>query len=280
MLNYHVVDEVACITLDRPPVNSLDLALRRALIEAFRRAEADFMARAVVLHGNGRGFCAGGDIGEFGTPAASAAPALSADVHPVIEGMRKPVVAAIHGFAVGGGLETALVCHYRVVEADARIGLPEVKLGTIPLSGTQRLPRLMSLSRTVDMIMAGEIAQAERLAGTAMFDRVVAPGAALSSALELARHADGLPLVRHRPLAADDGALATARRKFANGTAAQRSALDAIAGAYAAADFDSGMLHARSLYNTLMAEDTVTTARDRFLAGDRTDPADDGDTIR
>lgn len=269
MLRYDLLDGVACITLNHPPVNGLSLALRRAIVGAFLRAGADPQARAVVLYGGGRGFCAGGDIGEFGTPAASAAPALSADVHPIIEAMRKPVVAAIHGFAIGGGLETALVCHYRVVEANARIGLPEVKLGTIPLSGTQRLPRLMALRKAVEMILSGDIVQAESLAGTAMFDRIVAPGDALGSALALARSTNALPLVRGRPLAVDEGVLAAARRALAGGTAAQHAALDAIASAYGASDFDSGMGQARSLYAGLMAGETVRQARDRFFSGDK-----------
>lgn len=266
MLRYETQAGVACITLDYPPVNGLSLALRRAIVTAFQRADADGAARAVVLCGSGRGFCAGGDISEFGTPAASAAPALSLDVHPVIEAMRKPVVAAIHGMAIGGGLETALVCHYRVVEGNARVGLPEVKLGTVPLSGTQRVPRLMPLSRAIDWILSGDIVRAEALADTAMFDRIVAPGEALRSALALAADARALPLVRQRPLSADGGALAAARKAFANGSAAQHGALDALAAAYEAPDFDSGMVQARKVYAALMASAAVTRARDRFFA--------------
>lgn len=267
MLRYLVVGGVACLTLDNPPVNGLDLALRGAILDAFQRADDDAGVSAVVLSGGGRGFSAGGDIREFGTPAASAAPALSLQVHPVIEAMRKPVVAAIHGFALGGGLETALVCHYRVVEATAKIGLPEVNIGTIPLSGTQRLPRLMPLCTALDLILTGKIALADTLADTALFDRIVPSGAALRTAIALASSVSALPLVRQRGLAPDAGAIADARRQLLERQAsvACHKALDAVAAAYAASDFDCGMREARALYASLMASDAVISARDRFF---------------
>jgi enoyl-CoA hydratase len=144
-VTYRVENGVSVVTIEHPPVNGLGHSVRHGLKTAFDTARIDGRVGAIVLTGAGRGFSAGGDIREFGTLAATAAPALSLDVHPVIEGSEKPVVAAIHGFAIGGGLETALVCHYRIVAADARIGLPELKLGVIPLSGTQRLPRVLGM---------------------------------------------------------------------------------------------------------------------------------------
>lgn len=268
MLRYNVAAGVACITMDNPPVNGLSVALRAALVLAFRRAADDIDVRAVVLSGNGRGFSAGGDIREFGTPAAGADPALSLHVHPVIEEMRKPVVAALHGLAVGGGLETALVCHYRVVEANTRIGFPEVNLGTIPLSGTQRLPRLMPLPAAIDLILSGELVLAEALADTALFDCIVPPGTALHTAMAMAQEVSALPLARHRTLSADDGAIAAARKQhvLAQASAAHLSALDALEAAYCAPDFDSGMRQARALYGALMASHAVSEARDRFFA--------------
>lgn len=269
MVRYEVAHGVACISLNSPPVNGLNLALRSALVSAFRCADTDASVRAVVFSGDGKGFCGGGDIQEFGTAAASAAPALSLHVHPVVEGMSKPVIAAIHGFALGGGLETALVCHYRIVEAGTRIGLPEVNLGTIPLSGTQRLPRLMPLPKAIDLILSGKLLLAEALRSTALFDSVVLPGTAVSHALFLAKKISGLPLVRDRPLSVDDGAIAAARALLLQApqpNLAAHNALDAIQAAYTAPDFDSGMNHARALYADLMASDAVRLARDGFFA--------------
>jgi enoyl-CoA hydratase len=274
MLHYCVTASVACITLDHPPANALCLALRSELVSAFQRADLDASVRAVVIHGAGRGFCAGGDIREFGTPAAGAAPALSLDVHPVIEAMSKPVVAVIHGWALGGGLETALVCHYRIAETNAKIGLPEVPIGTIPLSGTQRLPRLMPLSAAIDWILSGKIVLAETLADTSLFDQLVPPGAALARAMALAAEVSARPLVRHRALAPENGVLAATRLRLQQGqaSAASHKALAAIAAAYASPDFDSGMREARTLYASLMADQAVVDARDRFFKKTAQDP--------
>lgn len=268
MVRYEVAASLACITMDNPPVNGLSLALRAGLVEAFQRAADDPCVRAVVLSGSGRGFSAGGDIREFGTPASGATPGLSLHVHPLIEAMQKPVVAALHGLALGGGLETALACHFRVADADTRVGLPEVTLGTIPLSGTQRLPRLMPLPAALDLVLSGAIVRADTLAGTDVFDQIVAPGDALRVAREIAAAARDLPLVRRRALSPADGAIAAARARLdlAQAGTAYRVALDAIEAAYLAPDFDSGMRHARQLYDTLMASRAVSEARDRFFA--------------
>ncbi|MCM2331359.1 MAG: enoyl-CoA hydratase-related protein [Pseudomonas sagittaria] len=154
---------IALITVDNPPVNALGHALRAALLDAFRAAEADAAVQAVVLSCAGRTFIAGADIREFGqTPQAPLLPELV----EAIEACRKPCVAAIHGSALGGGLEVALACHYRIARCDASLGLPEVKLGLIPgAGGTQRLPRLVGVARALRMITSGTpIATAEALA--------------------------------------------------------------------------------------------------------------------
>jgi len=146
-------DEIALIIADNPPVNALGQALRQGLLQAFQAAEADSRVRAVVLVCEGSTFFAGADIKEFGKPPV--APSLP-EVIDVIEGCSKPSVAVIHGTALGGGLEVALGCHYRIARTDARVGLPEVKLGLLPgAGGTQRLPRLAGVAKALEMILGG-----------------------------------------------------------------------------------------------------------------------------
>lgn len=145
--------DVALIKVDNPPVNALGHSVRDGLLRAFREAEADATVRAVVLFCEGRTFMAGADIKEFGKPPQ--APSLP-EVVEAIEAMSKPSVAVIHGTALGGGLEVALACHYRIAKADAQVGLPEVKIGLLPgAGGTQRLPRLAGVAKALEMIVSG-----------------------------------------------------------------------------------------------------------------------------
>lgn len=145
--------EIALVTVDNPPVNALGHAVRAGLLAAFQQAEADPQVRAVVLVCAGRTFMAGADIREFGKPPQ--APSLP-EVVDILEGASKPSVAVIHGTALGGGLEVALACHYRIARRDAQIGLPEVKLGLLPgAGGTQRLPRLAGVEKALEMIVSG-----------------------------------------------------------------------------------------------------------------------------
>ena len=154
---------IALITVDNPPVNALGQPVRAALLDAFRQAEADATVQAVVLCCAGKTFMAGADIREFGLPPK--APILP-DVVEAIEACAKPSVAVIHGSALGGGLEVAMACHYRIGRCDASFGLPEVKLGLLPgAGGTQRLPRLVGVARALRMIVSGTpIGTAEALA--------------------------------------------------------------------------------------------------------------------
>ena len=152
-------DEIALIIADNPPVNALGQAVRQGLLQAFQAAEADPQVRAVVLICEGSTFFAGADIKEFGKPPM--APSLP-EVIDVIEGCSKPSVAVIHGTALGGGLEVALGCHYRIARAGAKVGLPEVKLGLLPgAGGTQRLPRLAGVAKALDMILSGAPVEAK-----------------------------------------------------------------------------------------------------------------------
>lgn len=272
-VSYRLDGDIAVIALDNPPVNGLSRAVREGMIPAFEEARRDPRVRAIVLHGVGRGFSAGGDIREFGTPTATSAPRLAVHVHPVIETCPKPVIAALHGFAIGGGLETALVCHYRVAAADTKVGLPELKLGVIPLSGTQRLPRVLGLQRAIDMLLDGELILARALADSPLFDRVIDGDATrvLREAIAFARaHLDirPLPLIRHRPVPDADpqAILAVARARLTEADTVAREGLAAIAASVQSADFDAGMEAARIIYDGLAGSNTVKEQRDRFFA--------------
>ncbi len=154
--------DIALILVNNPPVNALGHAVRKGLLDAFQQADEAPEVTAVVLVCEGPTFMAGADIKEFGKPPQ--APSLP-EVIEVIEGSRKPSVAVIHGTALGGGLEVALGCHYRIARSDAKVGLPEVKLGLLPgAGGTQRLPRLAGVEKALEMIVSGQpIGAAEAL---------------------------------------------------------------------------------------------------------------------
>jgi len=185
MLRFDIRGAVAVLTLDNPPVNSFGLELRRAVVDGVARAEDDPGVQAIILIGSGKGFSAGADIREFGTPKSFAPPNLLT-VLRVVEDCTKPVIAAIAGICMGGGCELALACHYRVAAADAQIGLPEVKIGLLPgAGGTQRLPRAVGLERALNMIVSGTPRRAEELRGTPLLD-VVTGGNLLEAALEFA----------------------------------------------------------------------------------------------
>ena len=152
---YTTQEGVAIITMANPPVNGLGHALRTGIVESVRRAEADPAIVAIVITGAGTAFSGGADIREFNTPKALAEPSLGTVIRTV-EASGKPVVAAIHSVCMGGGLELALGCHYRVASPGAQIALPEVKLGLVPgAGGTQRLPRLVPLEMAVNIIVSG-----------------------------------------------------------------------------------------------------------------------------
>jgi enoyl-CoA hydratase len=265
-VRYHVREDVAVLTIDHPPVNGLSHSVRLGLVAAFEHAIREPLVRAIVLTGAGRAFSAGGDIREFGTAAASAAPALSLHVHPVIESSPKPTIAALHGFAMGGGLETALVCHFRLAAASTKIALPEIKLGLIPLSGTQRLPRAIGLEAAIDMIVNARTMLALEFASETLFDATVdgdgpcVVDAAVRFARDVATRLaagriDRLPLIRARTIRDTDPSsiLARARANAVEGGSIAVAAIEAIAAAVEAEDFDAGMARARSIYDRLSA---------------------------
>jgi len=168
---YRVEDGVAVVAIDNPPVNGLGHATRLGIAEGIARALADPAVVAIVLTGAGRVFSGGADIREFNTPKATEAPTLRTLIE-TIDNCAKPVVAAIQGVAMGGGLELALGCHYRVALADAQIALPEVRLGLLPgAGGTQRLPRAIGLVSALAMIVSGDPVRADSLDG--LFARTI-----------------------------------------------------------------------------------------------------------
>jgi 3-hydroxyacyl-CoA dehydrogenase len=256
--DYVVHGSVAVITLNNPPVNGLGMATRTAAVEALRRAESDDAIKAVVITGAGKVFSGGADIREFNSPKATTEPTL----HTLIataENLNKPVIAAIHGVCMGGGLELSLGCHYRVASMGAQIGLPEVKIGLVPgAGGTQRLPRVVGLEQGLNMIVSGNPVLSEKLAETKLFDKVFAEGADLvSSAVEFANSiADARPLPKVRNLKVD----------YPNHEAFlqfSRNTVKAMAGVFPA-PLECVECVAASV--TMKFEDGLKYERDRFMA--------------
>ena len=184
-VSYEVKDGVAVLISNNPPVNAMSYHVRQGLVDGLEMAQNDENARAVVLHCEGRTFFPGIDITEFANPTVPDAPTTT-EVIETFEGASKPVVAAIHGTALGGGFETALGCHYRVAAPSAKLGLPEVKLGIIPgAGGTVRLPRVMGVTKALEMMTSGTpIPAGEALAG-GLVDEIV-EGDLLSGAIAFA----------------------------------------------------------------------------------------------
>ena len=220
---YELRGHTAVITFDHPPVNGLGAALRTGIMDGLDRALADPAVRAIVITGGDKAFSGGADVKEFGTPLAAREPRLPV-VIAALEGSPKPVVAAISGVCMGGGLELALGAHYRVARADAQIALPEVKLGLLPgAGGTQRLPRAIGLEAALNMIVSGATLPARQFDGTALLDAVV-DGDPVPAALALADQvvADNLPRKRLRDLKLKDPQ-ADAFLQFARNTVAATS---------------------------------------------------------
>jgi len=190
--------DVAVVTLNSPPVNALSAAVRDGLHKAFQQADADPSAKAIVLICDGRTFIAGADITEFGGAMAGAS---LPEVQDAIEGASKPVIAAIHGTALGGGLEVALCAHYRVAVPSARLGLPEVNLGLLPgAGGTQRLPRVVGVETAISMMTSGRHVPAKEAKALGLVDELVEEGQLRDQALAFARKvvAEGRPLRKIR----------------------------------------------------------------------------------
>jgi len=262
---------VAVVTLDNPPVNGLGLATRTQVAGALAAANADAGVRAVVITGANGLFSGGADIREFNTPKALTEPTLLTLIAS-IEGSAKPVVAAIDGTCMGGGLELSLACHHRVARPGARFALPEVKLGLIPgAGGTQRLPRAVGVERALGMIVSGEPVEAAKLADTDLIDALI-DGDLVEGAIAFALEASGrrpLPRLRdHATGAVDPAVFESARAKAARdarGQTAPQRCIDAVEAA-AMLPFDDGIAFERSTFLALMKSAESRALRHAFFA--------------
>jgi enoyl-CoA hydratase len=259
LVQHRTEGETALITLAHPPVNALSLGVRQGLVDALAQLRADASLTSGVIVGSGKGFCAGGDRTEFGTPDATARPTLSRDVLHAVEACGKPVVAALHGFAMGGGLELALACGLRVVVRGTRVGFPEVGIGRFPLSGSQRLPRVLGISRAADWMLRAETMPAELPEAAPLFDLVVDRfEALLPAAVELARSATKSPPapIRQRPFPDRDPRTALQevllRYPHENCSPAQQAVLSALRAAVESEDFQSGLDRAQVFFDGLV----------------------------
>jgi 3-hydroxyacyl-CoA dehydrogenase len=266
---------VAVITLDNPPVNGLGYETRRAFAEAVERAQGDAAVKAIVVTGAGRAFSGGADIKEFGSPKATAEPHLLTLIR-LLDETTKPVVAAINGVCMGGGLELSLGCHYRVALKGAAIALPEVKIGLVPgAGGTQRLPRVLGLETALNMIVSGEPVPAERLAaqpGQQLIHRLV-DGDVVAAAIAFAQEvADVRPLKRVRdmkvahpnPQAFMQFSRNTVKAMAKNFPAPVRC-VDSVEQSVSAT-FDDGMRYEREAFIALMQTSESRALRHAFFA--------------
>ena len=260
------VDDVAVIGMDSPPVNALGHGLRAGIVEALGKVGD---ARAVVLHGTARAFSGGADITEFGKPLQD--PHLRA-VIAAIEAMAVPVVAAIQGVALGGGLELALGCHARVAWKGARLGLPEVKLGLLPGGGgTQRLPRVVGVEKALAMIVSGNPVGAEEAGAIGLVDAVL-DGEFPGAAVEWARRGVALVRVRDREdglaaARADAGLVDRVAAQLLKGVRAEapRACVESVRAAVTM-PFDEGQANERRLFEQLVAGDESRAQRHAFFA--------------
>lgn len=272
--------DILVIISDSPPVNALGAAVRDGLEAGVKEGVADASIAAMVLRCGGRTFFAGADITEFGKPPKGAS------LHEVIDMMDaspKPIVAAIHGTALGGGCEVALACHYRVAVPSAKLGLPEVKLGLLPgAGGTQRLPRVVGVKAALEMIAIGDPIPAQKAADVGLVDKVVGEGSLEADAIAFAREiatARPIPRVRDKAAAPDPDAVEAFRK--ANGR--KMRGFDApeacIACVVAASEkpFDEGMTFEREQFMKLMTGTQSAAQRHIFFAERQAAKIDDVD---
>jgi 3-hydroxyacyl-CoA dehydrogenase len=275
--HYEVRADVAVITLDNPPVNGLGLSTRQGIADGIQKAQADSAVKAIVITGAGKAFSGGADIREFDTPKAIQDPNLLALI-AALDHCSKPAVAALHTVAMGGGLELALGCHYRVAAPDTSVALPEVKLGLIPgAGGTQRLPRVLGVEVALNFMVSGDPQPAARLAqvpGQQLFHRLSASkDSLLDEAIAFAREvADVRPLPRVRDMPCKhpqgDAYFQFARNMIKGGFKhypAPAKCVDAVEAA-TKRKFDEGMAYERELFMNLMFTPECRALRHLFLA--------------
>ncbi|CAM4389790.1 3-hydroxyacyl-CoA dehydrogenase NAD-binding domain-containing protein [Bordetella muralis] len=264
---------VALLTLDNAPVNSLSAAIRQGLHDALTSALADPGVQAIVLAGAGTLFCGGAEIREFNTPASVREPTLR-DIVRQCEQAGKPIVAAMHGTVLGGGLELALGCHYRVAHTDTSLGLPEVKLGILPGGGgTQRLPRAIGVERALNMIVTGDPVDAGTAMQWGLIDAVF-DGQLVEQAVAYALEQAGQPLqtrvlgARRAQAPADPTAYARARSEGARlyrGCVAPDACVDCIEQAVSS-DIDAGLVYERQRFVELVNGEQSKAQRHLFFA--------------
>ncbi len=273
VVRFDVEDGIGVITVDYPPVNALGPGVREGIIAAVGKGEADAGVKAMVLIGAGRSFIAGADIRQFGKPR----PVLPRSSVDVLDSATKPVVAAIHGFALGGGLEHALGCHYRIAVPGAKVGLPEVLIGILPGGGgTQRLPRLIGPKLAMEMIVSGRHVPAAEAKTLGIIDAIV-PGKDLRrEAIDYAKSiADKRPLLRIRDRTdriaeakTDPGMFDAMRKSIARRARNQKAPYHCIACVEAAVTqpFDEGIATERRLFSELENADEAKALRYAFFA--------------
>lgn len=274
---YKVHGSVAVITMANPPVNGLGLATRQGIVDGLARANADAAVKSIVITGAGGAFSGGADIKEFGTDKSLQEPNLLS-VILAVENSAKPVVAAMHTVAMGGGLELALGCHYRIAAPGCSIALPEVKLGLIPgAGGTQRLPRVIGVEAALNLIVSGEPVKSEMIAGVPgqkLFDKLAgSPESLAEEALAFAQSvadARPLPLVRNLPCKHPEGdAYFQFARNMVKGMAknfpAPAKCVDAVEAA-TKKKFAEGMLVEREIFINLMWTPESRALRHLFMA--------------
>src|SRR6266481_1874277 len=273
LVRFENVDGIGVITIDNPPVNALSPGVPEGIIENIERGNADPAIRAMILIGAGRGFIAGADIRQFGNRRP---PVLGRRMHDILDASQKPIVAAIHGYALGGGLEIALASHYRIAVPSAKVGLPEVLIGILPGSGgTQRLPRLIGPKAAMEMIVSGRHVPAEEAHRLGIIDELVPEGGDLrQAAIAMARRvADIRPLPRIRDrdenlaeAKADPGIFEAMRKSIARRARNQKAPYHCIAAVEASCNlpFDDleNSAEARALRYAFFAEREVAKLPD------------------
>ncbi len=272
-VRFEVEDGIGVIIIDNPPVNAISPDVREGIVAAVEKGEADTSVKAMVMMGAGRSFIAGADIRAFGKPR----PTPRRTTYDALDGATKPVVAAIHGYALGGGLENALACHYRIAVPTAKVGLPEVLIGILPGGGgTQRLPRLIGPKAAMDMIVTGRHVPAEEAKALGIIDAIV-PGKDLRK--EAIAYAKGIaakrPLPRVRDRAdklaeakAEPGMFDAMRKSIARKARNQKAPYHCIACVEAAATlpFDEGIALERRLFGELENSEEAKALRYAFFA--------------
>ncbi|MFC4260816.1 3-hydroxyacyl-CoA dehydrogenase NAD-binding domain-containing protein [Marinobacter lacisalsi] len=264
VVTYNREGAIGVITVNYPPVNALSHAVRTGIQGAIQQGRDDADAKALLIVCDGRTFIAGADIREFGKPMQE--PGLP-EVVNFIEATDKPVVAAIHGTALGGGLEVALGCHYRIAVPSAKVGLPEVKLGLLPgAGGTQRLPRLAGAQKSLEMITSGEFVAAKNAAELGIVDEVASNDDVKAAGLAFAQKVvdEGKPVRRvseqNDKLEAEKGSdvfdkFREGLKKKARGLLAPFKCTEAVEAAYTSSSFEEGMKRERELFGELMESD-------------------------